>query len=273
LNGITIDIDPHIVHLGPLMLRWYSLFFATAVIAGVWLGLREGRRKGLDMERLPSLALWAVIGGMVGARLFHVIDRWDLYADHPLQILDLSGGGLAVYGGFIGGIAAGLIYALRFDLPIWKLGDAAAPGMILGAAIGRLGCIVNGDAVGGPTSLPWGFIYTHPDAMVPRELFGVATHPYPVYEMIFSLGLLALLLRLRSVYRVDGLLFFTAVIAYAGARFVLSYLRQEQVWFAGLQEAQIIALLTVAAAAPFVAWRLASSARQGPEAREVTARA
>ncbi len=78
MAAITVNIDPSIVRLGHFDLRWYGLLFAAAIVAGIWLGLREGRRKGLDADTAQTLAIWAVVGGLVGARLFHVIDRWDL---------------------------------------------------------------------------------------------------------------------------------------------------------------------------------------------------
>ncbi len=256
MNGIVIDIDPMIVHLGPLMISWYSLFFVLAIVAGVWLAQREARRKGLDMERVQSLAVWAVIGGLVGARLFHVADRWELYAYHPLRILNIWEGGLAVYGGLIGGVVTGLAYALRHGPSVWRLADAAAPGMILGQAIGRLACIPNGDALGAPTSVPWAFVYTNPMSMAPRELLGVPLHPYPVYELLFNLAVLALLWRLRSVLKTDGLLFLTYAGVYAAGRFGLTYFRVEKEWFWGLQEAQVISLVVLAVALPFLFQRL-----------------
>lgn len=260
MNGIVINVDPMIGQLGPFMLRWYSLFFGLAIVAGVWLGLREVARRGLDVERAQSLAIWSVVGGMVGARLFHVIDRWDLYAADPLRVLNVWEGGLAVYGGLIGGVLAGAVYARRAGLPGWKLADAAAPGMIFGQAVGRLACIPNGDAYGAPASLPWAFIYTNPLSMIPRDLLGVPTHPYAVYELLFDLALLGLLWRLRRVFKTDGLLFLTYVGLYAAGRFLLTYYRVEQVWFWGLQEAQVIALLALVAALPVLVWRLRTAA-------------
>lgn len=256
MDGITIDIDPMIAHLGPFMLSWYSLFFMLAVIVGVWLGVREARRKGLDGEQVQSLAIWAVLGGLVGGRLFHVVDRWDLYVSDPLRMLNIWEGGLAIYGGLIGGVLTGLAYAWRHGIPAWRLLDAAAPGMILGQAIGRLACIPNGDAYGAPTSLPWAFIYTNPAAMVPRDLLGVPTHPYAVYELLFNLVVLGLLWRLRGVFKTDGLLFLTYVGVYSAGRFLLTFFRMEQIWFSGLQEAQIIAVLSLAIALPLLIWRL-----------------
>lgn len=263
MNGIIISIDPIIVHLGHVAIRWYSLFFALAIAAGVWLGLREAARKGLDSEQVQALAMWSIAGGLLGARLFHVMDRWEVYAADPLRMLSIWEGGLAVYGGLIGGVLAGLVYAVRHGLPGWRVADAAAPGMILGQAVGRLACIPNGDAYGAPADLPWAFIYTHPGTMVPRDLLGVPTHPYAVYELLFDLALLALLWRLRGVFRTDGLLFLTYAGIYAIGRFLLTFYRIEQVWFWGLQEAQVIALLVLAVVLLLLAWRL-RAARLGP---------
>lgn len=259
MNGIVLNIDPVAAQVGPFALRWFSLFFTLAIVAGVWLALREARRKGLDLDKVESMVLWVVVGGMVGARLFHVVDRWDLYAAQPLSALFIREGGLAVYGGFAGGLLAGAAYALQQKLPAWKLADAAAPGMILGQAVGRLACIPNGDAYGRPANLPWAFIYTNPQSMVPRELLGVPTQPYALYELLFDLAVLGLLWRLRRVFKADGPLFLLAMVLYALGRFFLTFFRMEQVWFWGLQEAQVIALLALVVALPLLLWRLRSA--------------
>lgn len=256
MNGITIDMDPTIVQFGHFALRWYSLLVVLAIIGGAWLGMREARRKGLDVEKMQSLIFWGVIGGLVGARLFHVIDNPVVYASGPLSALYVWEGGLAIYGGLIGGVLAGFLYARHSGLPFWKTADAAAPGLILGQALGRLACIPNGDAYGSPADVPWAFVYTNPAAMVPPELLGTPLHPYPVYELVFDLAVLGLLWRLRGVYRADGLLFLTYAGVYAIGRFLLTFLREEQIWFWGLQEAQIVALAVLVAAVPLVAWRL-----------------
>ncbi len=264
MNGIVINVNPSIAHVGPFTLRWYSLFFALAVFAGVWLGLREARRKGFDVERVQSLAMWAVLGGLLGARLVHVLDSWEVYAANPQRLLNVWEGGLAVYGGLIGGVLTGLVYALWRRLAAWKLADAAAPGMILGQAVGRLACIPNGDAFGAPTGVPWAFIYTHPGAMVPRTLLGVPTHPYAVYELLFDLALLALLWRLRPVFKTDGLLFLTYAGVYMTGRFLLTFFRMEQVTVWGLQQAQVIALLALPVVLALLVWRL-RAALPGPQ--------
>ncbi len=121
MNGIVISGSPIIGHLGPVTLRWYSVFFALAVVVGVWLAVREGRRKDFSGDQIQALALWSVSGGLVGARLFHVVDRWDLYAANPIRVFYLSEGGLAVYGGLLGGVLVGVVYAWSHQLRPWKL--------------------------------------------------------------------------------------------------------------------------------------------------------
>ena len=268
MNGIAIGIDPTIVTIGQFALRWYSLFFGLAIVAGLLLGLREAERKGLDKSKVESLAIWAIIGGLVGARLFHVVDRWEVFLADPLRVLSIWEGGLAVYGGLVGGLVTGLAYAWRSGLPTWKVADSAAPGMILGQGVGRLACIPNGDAYGAPATVPWAFIYTNPQALVPRELLGVPLHPYAGYELLFDLAVLGVLWPLRKVFLVDGLLFLTYIVLYAGGRFLLTFYRVEQVWFWGLQEAQVIAVIALLLGFPLFVWRLAASLRTVESSRE-----
>lgn len=261
MNGITIGIDPMIFMAGPFMLTWFGLFVALAVLAGGWLGVREARRKGIDPEKMQALIFWGLIGGFVSARLFHVVDRWDLYAGNPVSALYVWEGGLAIYGGLVGGVLSGLLYTWRQGLPFWRVADAAAPGLILGQGLGRLACIPNGDAVGAPTGLPWAFIYTNPASMVPPELLGTPLHPYAVYELVFDLALLGLLWKLRSVYKVDGMLFLTYAGVYAAGRFLLTYFRVEEVWFFGLQEAQVVALVVLILTVPLLTRRMQAGRR------------
>jgi phosphatidylglycerol:prolipoprotein diacylglycerol transferase len=261
LNGIVIDVNPMIAHVGPFTLTWFGLFVALAIVAGWWLGLREARRRGLEVEKVQSLIFWSLLGGIAGARLFHVVDRWDQYASDPIRALYVWEGGLAIYGGLVGGVLTGFLYAWRSGLPVWRMADAAAPGLILGQALGRLACISNGDAYGSPTDLPWAFVYTNPMSMVPGDLLGTPLHPYAVYEMIFDLALFGLLWRLRSVFKTDGMLFLTYAGVYAVGRFLLSFFRMEQAWFFGLQEAQVVALAVLVILVPLLSWRLQAGRR------------
>jgi len=245
---VTIDIDPVIFHLGPLALSWYGVIVGIAIVVGVGLASREARRKGLPKEQVESLALWVVVGGFVGARTLHVIDRWDFYAAEPMAILAIWNGGLAILGAILGGTLAGAVGAWRSGIAIGPLSDAAAPGAILGQAIGRFACLFTGDALGRPTE-GFGITYLNPGAMAPQ--LGVAYEPVFLYEMGWDLGVFALLWLLRSRLRIDGQLFAVYLALFAAGKFALTYLRTETVWVAGLQEAQLLAIVVLALA---VAW-------------------
>ena len=260
---MTIDVDPILVHFGPFALGWYGLFVALAIGVGMWLAFREARRKGLPLVQVESLATWVFVGGIIGARSLHVIDRWDLYASHPLGVFAIWNGGLAIMGAVLGGTVVGAAVAWRRGLPVRAVADAAAPAAILGQAIGRFACLFTGDAVGRATS-GFGITYLNPGAMVPQ--LGVAYEPVFLYEMIWDLAVFAVLWWLRPRLRIDGQLFALYLALYAIGKFALSFLRTETMWLAGLQEAQ---LLSIAALALAVLWAWWSARRSVPSAARV----
>lgn len=251
MNGIVIDIDPVIFHIGHFPFRWYALFTIIAAGTAWWVGMREARRRGFPMERVEGSLAWILIGAIIGARLFHVIDRPEVYLARPLDVFALWNGGMAAWGGITGGIIGGLIYFRRAGFDLRQVFDAAAPAMILGQGLGRLACIPNGDAYGAPANVPWAVIYTNTGAMLPPNLLGVPLHPYAVYELLFDLALFAALwfARKRAPFvTTPGLLFAAYLGAYSVGRFFLTYTRMEKVWFLGLQEAQIFSLVGLVAA-------------------------
>ncbi|MBI4188871.1 MAG: prolipoprotein diacylglyceryl transferase [Chloroflexi bacterium] len=241
MNGIVINIDPVIFHLGTFELRWYSLAIVLAVIAAVLITVRRGQKKGIVADEIYSLALWVVVAGVLGARLFHVIDNIGYYLSNPSQILHFQG--LAIWGGIAGGGLAVIIYARKRHLPLARLVDAMAPGLLTAQMIGRIGCIINGDAYGGLTDVPWAFIYVHPNAFIPADLRGFPTHPYPVYEILWNTMSLLIILWLGRRFKTDGLVFLSYLSLYALGRFILTFVRQENIIFWGLQQAQLVALL------------------------------
>ncbi len=252
---IEMTIDPIIAQIGPFQLGWHGIFSMLALFAGVWVGLQRARQLGLDTDTMASGLGWVIFGAVIGARLFHVLDHIPYYVQHPLEIPAVWQGGIAVYGGFVGGVLAGAVAAWKLGLPVWLSLDAAAPGMLIGQAIGRIGCFVNGDAWGAPTGCPCGVVYWHEHALLPVDLLGVPTHPYPLYEIAGVAVLLALLWATRGRMTRPGTMFLLTTLGYGVIRFGLTFVRQETVIVFGLQEAQIIALLTGAIALAILAGR------------------
>ncbi len=256
MNGIVINVDPVILHVGGFALRWYSLAFVAGLLLAMQLVHREAKKRGVDSNKVTNVFIWALVGGLIGARLFHVLDRLDYYLPNPLHIVMVNEGGLAIWGGLLVGGVAAFIAARREGLAPFKLADASVIGMIGGQMVGRLGCIVNGDAYGGATGMPWGFVYTNPGAFIPDALKGIPTHPYPVYEILWDGALLGLLLFFRRRSLPEGMLFLLYVAGYALGRFSLTFVRQEAVVVWGLQQAQAVALIVLLLALGGGAWMI-----------------
>lgn len=258
---ITIGLDPVLFSIGPLEVRWYSLAIIGAIFVGYALASREYRRRGLRAASFGRIALYAIVGGIAGARLLHIVDRLDHYLEHPAMVLNVASGGLAIYGAVIGGFV-GVAIATRLEgIPLLPTIDAIAPGLALAQAVGRVGCIVNGDAWGEQTDWPVAFVYTNPDSYIPNRLLNVPTHPYPLYDMALNLVVFAIVWRLRTRPLPAGALFAIFVTLYAIGRFAISAVREERVWIMGLQEAQVIALGGAALGAVALVYLLGRASR------------
>jgi len=240
-----IGIDPTIVEFGSFAIGWHGVLMFLGIVVGVVLTLHLAKKAGIAEDTIITGAIFAVVLGLIGARLVHVIDSWEIYSKDLLKILAFHEGGLAWYGGLIGGIVAVVIYARVKKFSLGRFADAAAPGVILGLSIGRIGCTINGDAAGTPTSLPWGLVYTHPDSFAP---LWVATHPAPVYEILWNLAVVGLLLWLRGKIRPDGSIFLVMLATYSFGRFIISWARDEAAVLGPLHQSHIISLVLFVAA-------------------------
>ncbi len=248
---ITITIDPIIFTIGHFHLRWYSLILTSAMFIGVLLAVREAGRKGFNKEAIADSLLWIVFAGLIGARLFHVIDHWpDEYAANPIRSLYVWEGGLAIWGGVIGGIVATAILARVRGWKLSQLLDSFVPALVLGQAIGRVACIITGDAMGKPTNGPFGFAYTSPNAMVPQ--LGVYYSPTPVYEIGMNLAIFTLLWMLRKKNLPDGILTLIYLSLYSLIRFFVAFTSSYKIIALGLNQAQIISVLVFAVSIPLI---------------------
>lgn len=248
---IPIGIDPMIFSIGHFHLRWYSLIVLTAIGVGIWLAAREAARKGFKKDDIYDAAIWVILGGMIGARLFHVLDHWpDEYAANPIRALYIWEGGLAIWGAVAGELIVVAILARLRGWRLPKLLDAVAPGLVLAQAVGHVACIITGDAMGKPTMGPFGFSYTSPNAVVPQ--LGVYYTPMPVYEIIANLGIFALLWQLRKRSWPDGMLFLVYLSLYSAERFLLGFTSSYQIIAFGLTQSQVVALVSLVVAVPLI---------------------
>jgi len=248
---ITISINPILFSIGHFHIRWYSLIVTAAIFIGGWLAIREAGRKGFTTESVTNGSLWIIIAGLVGARLFHVIDHWsDVFAMNPVRAFYIWEGGLAIWGGVVGGLIAAVILARAQHWKLPRFLDALVPGVVLGQAVGRLACVITGDSIGKVTSGPFGFAYTSPNAMVPQ--LGVYYTPTPVYEIFMNLAIFALLWNLRKKNLPDGILTLIYLLTYAVIRFFIAFTSAYKIIAFGLNQAQIVSILVFTISAPLL---------------------
>lgn len=216
-------MHPDLIEIGGLRIAWFGVLMALAFLAGGVVLTRELRRKGENSEAAWSLVGWAVLGGILGAKLYYLLLNWPETVADPKAAL-LSRAGLVWYGGFFAAVALVLWRLHRERRPMLLYADAFAPALALAYGVGRLGCFIAGDDYGLPTNLPWGVAF--PNGLPPstaynlRTQFGVAVdpsvpdstllavHPTQLYEVALTLLLFAVLWRLRHRWTQRGRLFF-----------------------------------------------------------------
>ena len=254
---------PIAVHVGPITLRWYGVLMATAMAVGLWLAHRDARRRGLDPEELLKAAELALLGGLVGARLYYVLFNLDYYTLAPAKIFAVWEGGLAIHGGVLGGVIVGGGYAWLRGLPVLTYLDVAAPSLALGQAIGRWGNFFNEEAFGTPTNAPWK-LYIPPSQRPVEYAQADFFHPTFLYESLWDAAVFAALVWLfrDRLERARGALFLTYLGLYSVGRFMTEALRTDALMLGPIRIAQLMSLVGVIAAAVGVPMLLRRAHRQ-----------
>ncbi len=229
-------IDPVAFHLGFLKVHWYGIILGSAAVFGLILALIEARRINFDSEILMDLLLYAVPLAIIGARAYYVLFQWKYYAANPIEIIAIWHGGLAIHGALIGSILAGFIFAKSKGISFLKLADLAAPSILLGQAIGRWGNFMNQEAHGGPVDLAF-LQNMHLPAFIVNQMniVGIYYHPTFLYESIWNIIGVIILLWFRRGNPVKGLVFFNYLIWYSIGRFFIEGLRTDSLAFDGPQ--------------------------------------
>ena len=239
-------MHPVLMQIGPFTLRWYGLMIALACLAGLWLAKKEAVRKGIGKEKIDDFFLYVIIAAIIGARLYYIaFDDPTLFWRNPLSVFAIWQGGLAIHGAILGGLLTSVLYTWRQRISFWKFADRLAPSLILGQAIGRIGCFFNGDAHGYPTDLPWGVVYS-PESPAGQMFPGQPLHPTQLYEMIFNLIIFGVLWKTRKKITRPGYLFLLYVILYSGARIFVENFRADKLIYGGnISAAQSIGIIGI----------------------------
>ena len=222
---------------------------ATSMALGLWLAYRDARRRGLNPESLLKASELALLGGLIGARLYYVIFNLDYYGLYPAKIFAVWEGGLAIHGGVIGGLLVGGGYAWQQSLPLATYLDIVAPSMSLGQCIGRWGNFFNEEAFGTPTDVPWKLFISpaqRPLAFAHAEYF----HPAFLYESLWNLGVFVVLyffLRDRFA-KAPGALFLVYLGLYSLGRFMTEGIRTDPLMFGTIRVAQVASLVGISLA-------------------------
>lgn len=232
------------------LMAYYGIVIMLGAVAGAWVSSREVKRRGYDPEIVWDLLIYLIIGGVIGARLWHVftpppssieqgITTW-YYLTHPLDLINIRRGGLGIPGAVIGGAIVLYFYARKHKLNFLEWADIAVPAVALGQAIGRWGNYFNQELYGMPTNLPWA-VHIEPAYRVSGFENFETFHPLFLYESLWNFGNLILLLWLGRRYQgklKNGDLFLVYCIVYPIGRFLLDFLRLDASQLGGVNANQ-----------------------------------
>ncbi len=255
------------IQIGPLTLSYYGMLIMVGVVAAAVLSYFEAKRREEDPEIIYDSLTWIVLGGVIGARIWHILTppasmveqgiTTLYYLMHPLDAIAIWRGGLGIPGAVAGGALAFYLYARKRGIKFGLWADIFAPGVALGQAIGRWGNFINQEVYGKPTNLPWG-ISIDLQHRLPEYISFSTYHPLFLYESLFNLANMGFLLWLNRKF-IDkfkhGDLFLTYLITYPLFRFFMEYLRLDNSYVGGINANQILMLILASTAGASIVWR------------------
>lgn len=242
---------PKLIHIGDFFIPTYGVLVALGFLAGLWVTTRLAKEARLSVEKITNLAIYCALVGLAGAKLFMFLFDFNEFWNNPRELIALSTWRAAgVYqGGFLLALAFAVYYLRRNGLPLLGTCDIVAPGLAIGHAIGRIGCLAAGCCWGTECHLPWAITFTNPDANeISGTPLGRPLHPAQLYESFANLAIFGVLYwRVRKKHAA-GEVFGLYLVLYSIVRFVIEFFRfHEQGTHAGLSYTQWIALATLAA--------------------------
>lgn len=221
--GWEFNIDPVAFSFGNMKIYWYGTIIATGMMLAVLYAYKSSPRYKTDFSKLLNCIFVGIITGIIGARLYFCFFKWEYYGQHPIEILYIHNGGLAIYGGIIGALIGGITVAKIQKIDIMPILDITMMGFLLGQGIGRWGNFMNQEAFGSPTNLPW--------AMMSENTSNIPVHPCFLYESVWCLLGFALL-HFYGKYRqrYSGQIFFSYLVWYGFERTIVEGLRTDSLY-------------------------------------------
>ena len=256
--GLEFEFDPVAFSIGDIHVAWYGILIAAGILLAMVFAMTQCKKFGIIADKLMNAALGGVIGGIIGARAYYVIFTWDQYKDDLSSIFKTWEGGMAIYGGLIGGLVVGLLVAKISKIRIRPALDITSMGFLIGQSIGRWGNFINVEAFGGNTDLPWGMTspsitaylqehYSELSALGMNVDSTAPVHPCFLYESLWcALGFLLLFLY-RKHRKFDGEIFLMYSVWYGAGRFVIEGLRTDSLTIGTIRVSQLLAGLVVVA--------------------------
>src|ERR687887_1144371 len=265
---------PRLFELGPITVYTYGLLLAAAYLLGLKLAMTRAEKRGLDHNRVLDLGIYIIISALIGAKLLLLVTDFSTFRNDPRELLTLARSGGVFYGGLILAVTVALLYIRRVGLPLWTTCDVFAPGIALGHAIGRFGCLFAGCCYGKETSKPWGITFTDPFAATNVGTpLGVPLHPTQLYEAGAELVILILLLTTeRKGHPYPGRTFWLYMLLYAVSRFIIEFFRGDDrgtVWM--FSTSQFISILLAPLAVVMLVYLARVQAPEPKRARKAAA--
>ena len=213
---------PILIKFGNFAIYSYGLMMAIAFIVGITLARKEAERVGQDPEKILDLSFYILIGAVIGSRLFYVFTDPQTFLSDPIEIFRIWNGGLVFYGGFIMAVVVAVVYVRRTGLSFWQIADIMSPGLAVGQAIGRIGCLFAGCCYGKVCDRPWAITFHHSDSLAP---LGLPLHPTQLYSVFSDFSIFVVLWLFRKKTWFPGQLFWVYVLLYGITRPIVEIFR------------------------------------------------
>ena len=236
-------MHPILLDFGFFSIKTYGFLIAIGFMAGIFIAAREAKRLNVDPQIILDIAVYIIVGAIVGARLFFVATRFSYYKDNPLDVFKIWEGGLVFYGGFILALIVCVWIIKKNNLKLWQTLDIFAPSLAIGVFFGRLGCFFAGCCFGRTCEFPWAVTFNDPQSLA---VLNTPLHPTQLYSVTGALFTFIIIYSLRKRKSFDGQLAMIWVFMYSGLRSIIEFYRGDirgAIIFGQFPVTQVIAFL------------------------------